>query len=408
MSQGAVPTVSARSEFRASWRAVAGSFLGIAGGFSSLFFYSVGLFLRPMATEFGWSRGEASLQAVAIAVANVIAVPVAGRLVDRIGPLRPAVFSLLALSAGFVMLGTLVHGLASFLILSGVVTMLSAASNPVAFNRILVARFRSGRGLALGVALTAIGVGATLLPLVLGPLIAAAGWRTAYLALAAVIFPFLAGMIVLLGGMDDRPAVRSPSVPIRSVVFCRAFATIGLLIFLIAFPVLGTVVHLVPMLSDRGMSAVEAARIASALGIAVIGGRVLTGRLLDLADAAIVTAGILMLSATGMLLLLSGKPALLVPGAMLAGFGLGCESDLIAFLVGRHFPLSSFGTAYGCIFAAHVVGAGIGPYLAGVMYDANGDYTAWLALATCSLLAAAVLAMLTERGHVGAREPQGV
>lgn len=388
------------AEFRQGWRSLAGSFLGIAGGFASLFFYSVGLFLRPISEEFGLSRGEASLQAAALAVANFVAVPIAGRLVDRFGALRPALFSMLALSIGFFVLARFVSGLVSFVLLSGLVTMMSAASNAVTFNRFIIARFRYGRGLALGLILTATGVGAMLLPPLLGPVIANHGWRVAYMTLGVTVLPLTLGMVLFLRGMEPAPAKHLTPEPIKTVIFCRPFATIALLIFLVAMAVLGTVVHLIPMLTDRGMSAVDAGMIASALGLAVIVGRVFTGRLLDLADVGILTACFLLLAAMGMLFLWSGNSALVVPGAMLTGFGLGMESDLIAFLVGRRFPLRSFGTAYGCVFAAHVAGAGVGPLLAGVLFDAMGDYTAWLLVAAASLAGAAIVAFLTERGSI--------
>lgn len=389
---------AARAELAANWRVVLGSFLGVAGGFSSLFFYSVGLFLLPLSAEFGWTRGEASLQTVAIAVANLIAVPVAGRVVDRFGPLRPALVSMLALGAGFVALGTLTQGLLSFLVISGLATAASAASNPVSFNRILVARFKKARGLALGLALTAIGVGASLLPLALAPLIAQRGWHFSYFLLAAVTVPLAVGAWFYLRNAEERPEGKIGPSPVGDVLLSRPFLTIATLIFLIAVPVLGTVVHLVPMLGDRGFDATSAGLVASALGVAVIAGRLVTGWLLDIFDAGWVTAAVLTLTALGMLLLYSGVHAVIVPGAAFAGMGLGCESDLIAFLVARRFPLVRFGTAYGFVYAAHVMGAGLGPALAGALFDHFGNYQAWLLAATTCLLGAAALALFTERG----------
>jgi hypothetical protein len=36
------------------------SLIGIAGGASSLLFYSIGVFFEPLQREFGWNRGQIS------------------------------------------------------------------------------------------------------------------------------------------------------------------------------------------------------------------------------------------------------------------------------------------------------------------------------------------------------------
>jgi len=63
-------SVSARSELKRGWRVLAGSFLGIGAGVTSLYFYSLGVFIKPLAASFGWGRGEASLGALDPGVAE--------------------------------------------------------------------------------------------------------------------------------------------------------------------------------------------------------------------------------------------------------------------------------------------------------------------------------------------------
>jgi hypothetical protein len=104
-------TTSGESHLR--WRYVVGAFFGIAGGFGSLYFYSAGVFMKPLSDEFGWSRGEVSLGAVAISLGNLIAVPVAGRIIDGIdgiGAVLPGIASMLALRASFVLLSWFTAG----------------------------------------------------------------------------------------------------------------------------------------------------------------------------------------------------------------------------------------------------------------------------------------------------------
>lgn len=383
--------IATGSEFKDNWQVLLGATLGIAGGFASLYFYSAGTLLKPMVEEFGWTRAQASLGAIMIALANCFAIPLAGRLVDRAGPVRPALAAMVALAIGFLALAFLTDSLATFLLLSFLTTSVAAPSNALSFNRIVLARFQRNRGLALGIALTGTGFGAAALPLLLVPFVATHGWRAGYVALAALVVPFLVAAAVCLRGYRH---VRPPAEirPLRQALTTRPFWTLALIVFLVAAAELGTVYHLVPLLLDRGMTPGEAGILAFWLGIAVIAGRIVSGWLLDRYDAGVVTASLLSLAALGMLLLAHGSAAALWPGVLLAGLGLGTESDLIAFLVARRFGLKSFGTIYGAVFIAHVVGAGIGPVAAGAFFDWSGSYTIWLVVAAAALLAAGGIA----------------
>lgn len=386
------------NEFVRGWRYVLGAFIGIAGGFASLYFYAAGLFIKPMAETFDWSRSEASIGAVAISVANTIALPIAGRLADKVGVVKVALISSVALAASFVVLGAFTVGLVSFFVLAFLLTALSAGSTPLTYNTVIVQHFTRRRGLALGMVLTGTGVGAVLVPALLTPFIAENGWRAGYFALAAAALPLGLLAAFLLRG-SEAAAVARPKAP-SWLAICRhpALLSIGTIIFLAATAVLGSTLHLVPMLTDRGMTPAIAGGFASALGFAVIFGRVFTGYLLDRFDAGMVAAALLLLAASGQVLLCNGTAELAFLGAVLLGFGLGTESDLLAYLLGRRFTRESFGSAYGVIFGIHAAGAGVGGFVAGYIYDVTGDYVAWLVLAAAATSLAALIVFKTERG----------
>ena len=385
-------------EFRQGWRYLLGAFLGIAGGFSSLFFYSQGVFLKPLAATFGWSRGEASLGAVAISVANAIALPITGRIANSVGAARVGLFAGLWLSLGFVLMARFTTGLASFLVLTFLLTVLSAGSTQLTFNTIIVKHFRRSRGLALGLAMFGTGVGASLVPPALAVLVAEHGWRAGYYALALVAAPMVLLAAPLLRGRSGEGRVTPVAMSWLTVALHPAMRTIGAIILLAAVAIVGTTMHIVPLLTDRGMSPVMEGSFAAALGVAVILGRVFTGMLLDRFDAGIVTATLLLLGAGGLCLLAVDSVPLSTVGLLLVGLGMGTEADLLAFLLGRHFRQDSFATAYGMIYGVHAAGVGIGGLLAGLLFDLTGDYTVWLLLAAAAALAAALVALATERG----------
>lgn len=393
-------------EFRRGWPIVLAAFIGIGGCFASLYFYTSGLFIKPLAAEFGWTRGEASLGSLAMLIGNVIGMPLAGRVIDRYGEVRVALAAGMLLSLSFAALGTLTYDLTSFLILVVLLALGSAGSNLIAYNRIIVRHFFRRRGLALGLAMTGTAVGAAGIPPFLAPFIAEHGWRPAYcgLAVLSLVLTFTAVALLWGEGRESKARPRQTVVSWRSICSHRAFFTIGSIIFLAAASVLGTTVHIVPMLTDRGMAVAAAGLVASMLGMAVLGGRVVTGYLLDRWDAGIVTAALLGLAAGGVLLLWTADPVLVVPGAILVGFGLGTEADLLAYLLGRRFPVASFGSVYGMILAVHALGGGLGGLLAGATVDWTGSYSAWLLLAAAGMVAAAVIAFVTERGIAPARD----
>jgi MFS family permease len=370
---------------------LAASFIGIAIGVSSLYFYSLGIFIKPMAAEFGWGRGAGSLGAlVGTAGAALMSIPM-GRLVDRIGSARVAIGSLVLLALGFAAIGTLTSGLASFLVLTAIVSLVTAGSSPLPFSRLVVTAFHRNRGIALGLTLAGTGVGAILIPRLLAPYVAAHGWRSGYLALAAVVAVMLPVLWLFLRHAKDPHRNVGPAVSLKQVLADPTYRLLALIFLLAATAILGTVVQFVPMLSDWGLSPAAAGGIASMIGVAAIAGRLLTGWLLDRFTPQLVNAGLFALAAGGLGLLAFGGIAVAVPGALVTGLAVGAEVDLIAFLVGRYFRRAVYGAMYGAVYTAFLIGGAIGPALSGYLQEATGSYRASL-LVSAVLLAVAAAA----------------
>jgi MFS family permease len=137
----------------------------------------------------------------------------------------------------------------------------------------------------------------------------------------------------------------------------------------------GTIVHLVPLLTDRGIPASRAVVVFSGIGVSLIVGRLLCGFLLDRFFGPHVAVTFVVLPMLGVVTLLaSSDPALTTLGALLVGLGMGAEVDLIGYLQSRYFGLRAFGQIYGYLFAVFTVGTGLGPFVMGATYDAFGSY----------------------------------
>jgi MFS family permease len=60
--------------------------------------------------------------------------------------------------------------------------------------------------------------------------------------------------------------------------------------------------------------------------------------------------------------------------AALAGLGFGAETDIMPYLIGHHFGVTSLGKIFGWIYGAFAFGGMLGPLLMGKVFDATGSY----------------------------------
>lgn len=380
-------------EFLRGWPVLLGSVTGIAAGLSSIYFYSLGIFIKPLAAEFDWSRGEASLGALFGTLAAAAFSPLAGRAADRFGSLAVAVVSLLALAAGLAAHGWWIAGLGSFLVVTVITNAIAIGSSPLPYTRLIAARFIRHRGLALGLALAGTGIGAMLIPALLTPYVATHGWRQGYLALAITALVTVPVVGLLLARAREQVGTAPARLPLRQLAGHRGFVPLGLIFFLSAIAVLGTVVQFVPMLSDAGLAPAQAGKIAGLIGLSAMVGRLLIGFMLDRMRSQLVTAGVLAIAAGGMLLMAAGGTAMAVPGALVLGFAIGAEVDLLAFHTARYFPSKVFGQANGTLYGLFLIGGGIGPVLGGALFDWSGSYQAALVMAAILLAVTSVIGL---------------
>lgn len=380
------------------WRGrnvILGCLLGMAMSFTSIFFYSSGLFLKPLAAEFGWSRGAASLGVLIPMLTAGVLSPFSGRLVDKFGAFRMALVSAGGLALSFVLLGTATVGLLSFLILTFVLAILSNATTPVSYGRFVLANFPRHLGLAYGIVYIGPGLGALVFPPLVNHLLSIYTWRGAYIGLAMLVLGTMPIIAFLLKNQPARDAADTGAVQWKWSLYAdRRFLLLAAIFLLASTGIFGTVVHLVPMLTDRGFSPASAANLAALMGLAVIAGRLITGFLLDRLEANLLAAAIFALSAGGVMLLAAGNSELILPGALAVGFTIGSEVDLAFFMIGRRFPSAHFSTLFGGILLAVSIGGSIGPMLAGAVYDAAADYLPWFAIAVGGMLASSVLCLI--------------
>jgi MFS family permease len=156
------------------------------------------------------------------------------------------------------------------------------------------------------------------------------------------------------------------------------------------------------MLTDRGLRLADAAVVTSILGGSGLAGRLLLGWLLDYVEGSRITAMSLLFAGTGIYLLAhSSSMQTAAMGALFAGLGMGCELDLIPYILRRYYGLRAFSALYGSIYFVFCVAGGLAPLVLGHVYDTTGSYSRILSIFSgLTILAAFVMLTLPKYSHV--------
>ncbi|QVM83248.1 MFS transporter [Novosphingobium decolorationis] len=398
-----------RREFAENWLTVLAAGLAIGVGMMGIGFYALGLFVTPVQEEFGWSRAAASGAATFEQLGIFLSAPIVGRLADRYGVRMIAIASYIAAPIGFVLLSRAGDSVAMWWGLWLLVSLAGCGTTPAIWARAVSAKFDAGRGLALGLMLMGSGLAAFLAPALLGPIFASSGWRSAALAMAATILVVGLPVSLLMPREKKAPAPAAsaePRVRGRFEVNRQTLTIVGIAV-LLGFFVAGLIVHLVPMVVDRGMPAAEAAQVAAKIGIAVIFARVIVGYLFDRFHAPFVAALFLLSPVVAALLLAFGGPV--TAAALMLGLAAGAEVDMLAYFTGRYAHLRNYGATYGVVLGMFSFGAAFGPAAFGWSVDVTGSYHfALLASAIALVVVVALIATLgAYRDPVGAEALEG-
>lgn len=376
--------------------------IGLTFSSSAMFFSTLGVFMKPIAAEFGWGRTALASGVSVAALASAFAAPMIGRLIDRQGSRNVVLASTVSLSVMIAALFFLPKAYAVYLILAALIGVAGTGCTSFAYLSVLPAWFTRRFGLSLAFATMGVGLGQALGPLYSNWLIGQFGWRAAYAAIgltvAAVTIP---NALFLLKNSPSKtkdphgPAPdQLPGFSLRQAVRMPVFWRLAASFCLVTIAVTGCNVHIVPLLTDRGLSPAAAAGTAALAGSALLLTRFASGVLLDHVSARMLGVAIFGGSALGIVLILGAAPGFATKaGVILLGAALGVEGDLIAYITRRVFGRRAYAAIYGALFAAFNVGVVMGPLLMGASFDAFGSYAAGLKVLSV-LATAATLLML--------------
>ena len=395
-----------RLPFIYGWVVVATSSVGLLFGAFPIVVSSFAVFFKSFVNEFHAGRAAISL---ALTIHNFFAAFFAawiGHATDRFGARKVilaglGILSLVLLSAQAI--GTNLWQLYIFYAALGLV---SSATTSVPYGVVVSRWFNRRRGLALGLTMAGLGVGAIAVPPVVQFLIAGFGWRYAFATAGGAILLVPMPIVYLLlketpqqmeflleGESAAAAALRQPEGLLWAEI--RKSWTFWMMIgafVLAAAGIGGCTAHISALFADRGATPGSASLAASVVGLALLAGRAGAGFLLDRYSGPRVAVLVFAGAALGIALLwtgMAGAPAL--AGTFLVGLGFGAEGDIVGYLMSRYFGLRAMGAAFGFAFGAFILAGGVGPLIMGFAFDHTGSYSAPLAGFSIACVAAAAL-----------------
>jgi MFS family permease len=382
--------------FANRWWIVVASVIALIASVGSINVFAFGVFLKPVSTDLGFSRGTLGSALLLNSLVTAIASPFFGRFLDRYGirgVMLPSIllFALTIMSFSFLTSSIVV--LYCFYALSGLTCM---GQTTIGYSKIVAQWFDKQRGLALGITTAGVGLGTALIPQFAEFWIRHSGWRIAYVALGAAIFVLAFLPVLLFVREPSAAASAATSTPdaglakgltLGEAARTPRFWALMVAFFLAVAAINGTLTHVIALLTDRGLPARVGADALSTAGISLMLGRIASGYCLDRFWGPYVAALFFACPLVGIFLLASGLGGYwLSIGVILCGIGIGGELDFMAFFISRYFGLKAFGQIYGWIFGVFTVGTGAGPYVMGAAYDAMHSYNLMFTIFEAALL----------------------
>lgn len=361
--------------------------------------FSYGALVLPVSRDLGIGQGAAGgVFAVTIMVFFLAGAP-AGVVSDRIGSRWVLLLGGVALVAGLVTTSQ-ANGAVGLYLGHGVLVGLAMASTFIPLTVVVSSSFERHRSLALGIAVSGIGLGTLVMAPAIAYLIRALGWREAYLALA-----FGCGVVLLAGTLlVSRPRPGPDHVhgaPLGESLRSPSYRLLYAAQALVSVAIFTPFSHLPAYAEQAGVDAVRAAGLVGAIGAASVVGRLILGFVADRVGVlqtyrlCFVAIGV----SFGFWLWPTGPSyGVLAVHAAVLGIGYGGFVALVPGVLAERFGLRQLGGLLGIIYTSHVLGAGLGPLMTGLLIEQYGYLPAgWVALAS----AVTAIALL---GRVGSAE----
>ena len=347
------------------------------------------IFVEPLTREMGWSLMGLAAAGLAGATTSIILFPVAGKIIDRRG--ARSVMIVGALAMGLSLLGAsratqLWHMYVMNAFIGAGLTCVTLVPCSFVISNWFIAR----RGTAMSGAVLGTAVGGAVMSPVATWLIERYSWRTAFvlagLEIILIVIPVIYFFIrtrpsdMGLEPYRDESADTETSgdewgVEVGDSLSKPVFWFISVNVLLVALVTAGVGFHCVNYLIKLEHSSQSAGWLWGLVMWAMIAGKLSAGPISDRWGAKNTMAGVCILFALSMLLLVRAQSyQIAFVFAIMYGFALGAPLVLNPLLIGDYLGTRHFATIFGILNIMGVIGGNIGPIGAGYYADTREIY----------------------------------
>jgi len=402
-------SVSSHPRIFYGWLVVAAAFAVTFVGFGSAYTFSA--FVGPLQKDFVASRAAVSF---VFSLAGFLYFGfgiVSGPLADRWGSRRLAVIGMLLTGIGLAS-ASAARSLTEIYAAYGLGVGLGVGCSYVPAVGAVQRWFAKRRGFASGLAVSGIGVGTLIMPPLASLLIAALGWREAYLVLGGLAAFVGVGMALLIEndpsdrglGPDGDPLPsggerrRAAGATLGEAMRSRRFINLYIACLICSFGVFVPFVHLAPYAVDHGIRQSIAVLLLGAIGVGSTAGRFLLGGLADRMGrrAALVMMFIGMALALAVWAV-STEVWSLAAFAFAYGVFYGGWVAVLPAVVMDYFGGRNVSGTIGVLYTSVAFGTLIGPSAAGLAFDVTQSYTVPILASVCANIIAAVIVASTPK-----------
>ncbi len=406
-----------RRIFYGWWIVLASAVLNILAG--GTFIYGFTTFFNPIRTTFGWSAAVTSVVFLFQRLEQGMLSPLAGLLVDRVGPRKLMLGGWVVIGLGLLLMSR-INSLWAFYGTFIVIATGMSFGSFVIMNTTVAHWFKEKRSRAMTFIYVGFGASGALVPLV-ALSIGQFGWRETLTVIAIVLL--IAGILLSLvmrhkpgqygylpdgktiettDELTDRlgydPATKTregdagtsdTGFTARKAVGTRAFWLLSFAFLFQHLAMSAVMVHIVPYLESENIPTTMAATVVTGMTLCSLIGRLGFGFLGDFRNKRYLIAISLVIQTIGILFFAyvgADSTWLIIPFLLLYGPGYGGGIPLRPALQADYFGTRSFGTIMGLMSIPSMVGGLISPIFAGWVFDITGSYHfAWLVIALASI-----------------------
>jgi MFS family permease len=354
--------------------------LGTIGGVGM---WAVVVVLPNVQAEFGVDRADASLPYTMTMIGFAVGNVVIGRMIDRMGFMRPALVAAVFMGCGFI-LAAFSSSITQFALVQGLLigTGASATFGPLLAD--VSHWFLRRRGIAVAAAASGNYIAGALWPLAMQPFLASEGWRFTYIGIGIICLALMLPLTLFLrrpapdlahASVAGAPRAHAPKPIAVSPAVLQTMLVIAGLGCCVAMSM--PQVHIVAYCMDLGYGVARGSEMLSLMLAAGIVSRLLSGVVADrIGGIRTLLIGSVLQGVSLLLYIPFNGLASLYVVSLVFGLSQGGIVPCYAIIVREYMPAAEAGRRVGVVIMATIAGMAIGGWMSGWIYDLTGSYAA--------------------------------